>query len=101
METVLQIFFLAVGFTMLIKGVDFFVVGSSGIASRFGIPQIVVGLTIGNVVGGNVRSLKRVEGGLLLLGYFGRQCMMEGGVQNGNWQSLKQHRGIGCCSQSS
>ena len=46
METVLQIFLLVVGFTMLIKGADFFVDGSSGIASRFGIPQLVVGLTI-------------------------------------------------------
>ena len=46
METVFQIFLLAVGFTMLIKDADFFVDGSSGIASRFGIPQLVVGLTI-------------------------------------------------------
>ena len=46
METVLQIFLLVVGFTMLIKGADFFVDGSSGIASRFGIPQLVIGLTI-------------------------------------------------------
>ena len=46
METVLQIFLLTVGFTMLIKGADFFVDGSSGIASRFGISQLVVGLTI-------------------------------------------------------
>lgn len=46
MEIVLQVFLLAAGFTMLIKGADFFVDGSSGIASRFGIPQLVVGLTI-------------------------------------------------------
>lgn len=46
MEIVLQVFLLIVGFTMLIKGADFFVDGSSGIASRFGIPQLVVGLTI-------------------------------------------------------
>ena len=46
MEIVLQIFLLAAGFTMLIKGADFFVDGSSGIASKFGIPQLVVGLTI-------------------------------------------------------
>ncbi len=30
---------------MLIKGADFFVNGSSGIASKFRIPQLVVGLT--------------------------------------------------------
>lgn len=46
MEIALQIFLLAAGFMMLIKGADFFVDGSSGIASRFGIPQLVVGLTI-------------------------------------------------------
>ena len=46
MEAVLQVLLLAVGFTMLIKGADFFVDGSSGIASRFGIPQLVVGLTV-------------------------------------------------------
>lgn len=46
MEAVLQIFLLAAGFVMLIKGADFFVDGSSGIASRFGISQLVVGLTI-------------------------------------------------------
>lgn len=46
METVLQILLLGAGFMMLIKGADFFVDGSSGIASRFGIPQLVVGLTI-------------------------------------------------------
>lgn len=37
---------LALGFAMLIKGSDFFVDGSSGIAKRFGIPSIVIGLTI-------------------------------------------------------
>ena len=45
-ENLYEIFLLGAGFTMLIKGADFFVDGSSGIASRFGIPQLVVGLTI-------------------------------------------------------
>ena len=31
---------------MLIKGADWFVEGTSGIAEKFGIPQIVIGLTI-------------------------------------------------------
>ncbi len=31
---------------MLVKGADWFVDGASGIAERFGIPQLVVGLTI-------------------------------------------------------
>lgn len=42
----LQILFLIVGFAMLIFGADWFVDGSSSIAKRMGIPQIVVGLTI-------------------------------------------------------
>ena len=46
MEILLQILLLAVGFVMLIKGSDWFVDGSSGIATKFGIPQLVIGLTI-------------------------------------------------------
>ncbi len=38
--------FLLVGFVMLIKGADIFVDSSSSIAKKFGIPSIVVGLTI-------------------------------------------------------
>lgn len=34
------------GFVMLIKGSEFFVDGAAGIAVRFGIPQMVIGLTI-------------------------------------------------------
>ena len=34
------------GFVLLVKGADFFVDGAVGIASRFGIPQLVIGLTI-------------------------------------------------------
>lgn len=37
---------LAVGFLMLVKGADWFVDGTAGIAEKFGIPQLVVGLTI-------------------------------------------------------
>lgn len=46
MGIVLQVALLVVGFTMLMKGADFFVDGSSGIARKFGIPQLVIGLTI-------------------------------------------------------
>ena len=46
MSIVLQIVLLVVGFCMLIKGADFFVEGTSGIARKFGIPQLVIGLTI-------------------------------------------------------
>ncbi len=37
---------LAFGFLMLVKGADWFVEGAAGIAEKFGIPQLVVGLTI-------------------------------------------------------
>lgn len=41
-----QLLLLAVGFAMLVKGVDWFVDGSAGIADRFGVPQLAIGLTI-------------------------------------------------------
>lgn len=37
---------LAVGFVLLVKGADFFVDGTSSIAKRFGIPELIIGLTI-------------------------------------------------------
>lgn len=46
MELVLQLVLLAVGFVMLVKGADWFVDGAAGIADKFGIPQLVIGLTI-------------------------------------------------------
>lgn len=46
MELILQIFLLIVGFAMLVKGADWFVDGAAGVAVKFGIPQLVVGLTI-------------------------------------------------------
>ena len=46
MDLLIQIVLLVVGFTMLVKGADYFVDGAAGIATKFGIPQLVVGLTI-------------------------------------------------------
>lgn len=43
---ILEIFLLVLGFAMLVKGADWFVDGTSGIARKLGIPQLVVGLTI-------------------------------------------------------
>ena len=43
---ILDIVVLIVGFVLLIKGADFLVVGASGIAEKFHIPPIVIGLTI-------------------------------------------------------
>ena len=46
MEIVIQVALLAIGFLMLVKGADWFVDGASGIATKFKIPQLVIGLTI-------------------------------------------------------
>lgn len=46
MEILLQCLLLALGFVMLVKGADWFVDGAAGIADRFGVPQLVIGLTI-------------------------------------------------------
>ncbi|SKA72283.1 cation:H+ antiporter [Eubacterium uniforme] len=43
---VIKVLLLCVGFALLIKGADWFVDGCAGIANKFGIPQIVIGLTI-------------------------------------------------------
>ena len=42
----MNIILLVLGFILLLKGADWFVDGSSSIASRFGIPQLIIGLTI-------------------------------------------------------
>lgn len=46
MALLIQFVLLVVGFVMLVKGADWFVEGAAGIADRFGIPQLVIGLTI-------------------------------------------------------
>lgn len=46
MEVLVQLILIAIGFLMLVKGADWFVDGSSGIATKFGIPQLIIGLTI-------------------------------------------------------
>lgn len=46
MELIIQTGLLSLGFFMLVKGADYFVDGAAGIATKFGIPQLVVGLTI-------------------------------------------------------
>ena len=46
MNLLVQLVLLALGFVMLVKGADWFVDGSSAVARRFGIPQLVIGLTI-------------------------------------------------------
>lgn len=41
-----KLIILVVGFVLLIKGADYFVEGSSSVASRFHIPSLIIGLTI-------------------------------------------------------
>ena len=45
-EIGLQTLFLAAGFILLVKGADWFVDGAAGLAEKFRIPQLVIGLTI-------------------------------------------------------
>lgn len=46
MDIVLQLLLLALGLVLLVKGADWFVDGAAGLATRLGIPQLVIGLTI-------------------------------------------------------
>lgn len=46
MKIFLLLFLLSVGFVMLMKGADWFVSGASSLAQRFGISQLVIGMTI-------------------------------------------------------
>lgn len=46
MNVALQLLLLVVGFVLLVKGADWFVEGASKLAEKFGIPQLVIGLTI-------------------------------------------------------
>lgn len=45
-DYLLQLGCLALGFTVLVKGADWFVDGAAGLAKKFGIPELVIGLTI-------------------------------------------------------
>lgn len=90
----LQIILLIIGFTLLVKGADAFVDGCSSLAKAFGIPSLIIGLTIvafgtsapelavslvaafkgnsaisvGNVVGSNICNMLLVLGGASLFG---------------------------------
>lgn len=46
MALLFQVIFLVIGFSMLVKGADWFVDGASALARRFGIPQMVIALTV-------------------------------------------------------
>ncbi len=46
MDILIQGVLLILGFAMLVKGADWFVEGAAKLADRFGIPQLVIGLTI-------------------------------------------------------
>ena len=46
MKILLWSLMLVLGFVLLSKGSDIFVDGAAGIAGKFGIPQLIIGLTI-------------------------------------------------------
>lgn len=46
MEFVINLTMLVLGFVMLVKGADFFVDGAASIATKFKIPQLIIGLTV-------------------------------------------------------
>lgn len=46
MDILWNLILVIAGFVLLVKGADFFVDGAASVATKFGIPQIVVGLTI-------------------------------------------------------
>lgn len=46
MDMIWNLILVIAGFVLLVKGADFFVDGAASVATKFGIPQIVVGLTI-------------------------------------------------------
>lgn len=46
MNLLIQFILLVTGFVLLMKGADWFVEGASRLAEKFGIPQLVIGLTI-------------------------------------------------------
>lgn len=94
LELLKQIGLLILGFVMLIKGADWFVDGASRLAEQFGIPQLIIGLTIvamgtsapeaaisitssisgnagisiGNVVGSNIMNILLILGVTALIG---------------------------------
>ncbi len=43
---ILNILFIVIGFALLIKGADFLVEGARGVAKKFNIPEIIIGLTV-------------------------------------------------------
>ena len=45
-EVYMNIISLIIGFILLINGADLFVDSASGIAKRFGIPSLIIGMTI-------------------------------------------------------
>lgn len=46
MQVFISLGMLIIGFVLLVKGADCFVDGASSVAARYGIPQLVIGLTI-------------------------------------------------------
>ena len=50
MDMVIQLLLLALGFVLLVKGADWFVDGAAGIATKLGIPQLVIEILVGRYI---------------------------------------------------
>ena len=59
MEVLINLLLLVLGFAMLVKGADWFVEGAAGIAAKFGIPQLIIGLTIVDMGNSEIQLRKR------------------------------------------
>ncbi len=45
-DAIIQVIILVLGFVLLVKGADMFVDGAASVAAKFGIPQLIIGLTV-------------------------------------------------------
>lgn len=92
MELVLNFILLVVGFVLLIKGADFFVEGAAGIADKFHIPQMIIGLTI--VAFGTSAPEAAVS---ISAGLKGTAGIALGNVLGSNIMNILVILGITCC----
>ena len=71
---------LVLGFVLLIKGADFFVESASGIAAKFGIPQLIIGLTIVAMGTSAPEAAVSITAVLLFLGYTDEKLVLWEGI---------------------
>ncbi len=92
MELVLNFVFLVLGFVLLIKGADFFVEGAAGIADKFHIPQMIIGLTIVALGTSAPEAAVSISAGLK-----GTAGIALGNILGSNIMNILIILGITCC----